>query len=81
MAEKQCMNEKKKILILGGGGTLGHKLWQTLPSRFPDTFVSIRKNRDYYAKCGLFAGSNVIDHLDLRDFTRLNAVLDDLKLL
>lgn len=66
-----------KILILGGGGTLGHKLWQVLPSKFPDTFVSIRKNSNFYAKCGLFAGPNVIDSLDLRDFTCLNAVLDE----
>ena len=71
--------EKPKILILGGAGTLGHKLWQVLPSKFPDTFVSIRKNREFYAKTGLFTGSKVIDGLDLRDFTRLNSVLDELK--
>ena len=72
-------NNNKRILILGGGGTLGHKLWQALPSRFPDAFVSIRKNRAFYAKCGLFAGPNVVDALDLRDFSRLNSVLDELK--
>jgi dTDP-4-dehydrorhamnose reductase len=68
-----------RILILGGGGTLGHKLWQTLPSKFPDTFVSIRKTKDFYAKCGLFTGANVIDNLDLRDFAGLNRVLDEIK--
>ena len=71
--------EKPRILILGGGGTLGHKLWQYLPSRFPGTFASIRKNRDFYARCGLFAGRNVIDGLDLRDFNRLEAVLGEIK--
>jgi len=69
----------KKILILGGGGTLGHKLWQVLPSKFPETFVSIRKDRAFYAKCGLFTGPKVIDGLDLRDFSRLNAVLDEVR--
>ncbi len=68
-----------KILILGGGGTLGHKLWQHLSLKFTDTFVSIRKNRSFYAKCGLFTGPNVIDGLDLRDFMRLNEVLNDIK--
>lgn len=71
------MLKTPRILILGGAGTLGHKLWQVLPTRFPHTFVSIRKKRDFYAKCGLFAGQNVIDGLDLRDFARLNAVLDE----
>lgn len=70
---------KQRILILGGGGTLGHKLWQTLPGKFSDTFVSIRKKRDFYARCGLFAGPNVVDGLDLRDFSHLNTVLDELK--
>jgi len=73
------MGKTPRILILGGAGTLGHKLWQVLPAKFPHTFVSIRKKREFYAKCGLFAGPNVIDGLDLRDFARLNAVLDEVK--
>lgn len=68
-----------RILILGGGGTLGHKLWQTFSREFPEAFVSIRKNREFYRKTGLFTGHNVLDGLDLRDFSRLNQVLDDLK--
>lgn len=73
------MDKTKRILILGGGGTLGHKLWQLLPSKFPDTFVTIRKNREFYSKCGLFTGPKVIDGLDLVDFTSLKTVLDELK--
>ncbi len=73
------MDKTNRILILGGGGTLGHKLWQLLPSKFPDTFVTIRKNREFYAKCGLFTGPKVIEGLDLMDFSRLNPVLDELK--
>ncbi len=69
----------KRILILGGGGTLGHKLWQVLPGRFHDTFVSIRKPKAFYAKCGLFSGSNVIDSADLRDFSRLNQLLEEVR--
>lgn len=73
------MSITPRILILGGAGTLGHKLWQVLQARFPHTSVSIRKKQGFYAKCGLFSGPNVIDGLDLRDFTRLNAVLDEVK--
>ncbi|OIO01743.1 MAG: hypothetical protein AUJ51_07465, partial [Elusimicrobia bacterium CG1_02_56_21] len=39
----------------------------------------IRKNRDFYAKCGLFSGPNVIESLDLRDFAHLNTVLDEIR--
>lgn len=66
-------------MILGGAGTLGHKLWQVLPETFPETFVSIRKPAAFYAKTGLFGGNRVRDGLDLRDFARLNAVLDEIK--
>ena len=69
----------ERILILGGGGTLGHKLWQFLPGRFPETYVAIRKPKAYYERCGLFAGPNVFDSLDLRDFSRLTPLLDELR--
>jgi len=67
-----------RILILGGTGTLGHKLWQVLSAKYPETFVSVRKNKGFYYKCDLFSGTNVIDGLDLRDFSHLSHVLDDL---
>ncbi|OGS13333.1 MAG: hypothetical protein A2234_04035 [Elusimicrobia bacterium RIFOXYA2_FULL_58_8] len=69
----------ERILILGGGGMLGHKLWQVLQLRFPGTFVALRKPKTYYRECGLFTGPNVIDSLDLRDFTRLDSVLNEFK--
>lgn len=69
------MNNTERILITGGGGTLGHKLWQVLPKKFPDTYVTIRKPKTYYEKCGLFSSCNVVDDLDLRDSGRLEIVL------
>jgi dTDP-4-dehydrorhamnose reductase len=71
-------NNEERILILGGSGTLGHKLWQLLPAKFPDIYVSLRKSKSFYEKCGLFNGPNVIDGLDLQDFGRLNAVLKEI---
>ncbi|MDA8130467.1 MAG: SDR family oxidoreductase [Elusimicrobia bacterium] len=73
------MSLTPRILILGGAGTLGHKLWQVLPARFPHTFVSMRKKRDFYAKTGLFDVPNVIDGLDLRDFSAVGKMLDELR--
>lgn len=68
-----------RVLILGGGGTLGHKLWQMLSLRFTDTFVSVRKPKSHYEKCGLFKNGNVIESLDLKDFSRLEEVLEGIK--
>ncbi|MBU2530038.1 MAG: SDR family oxidoreductase [Elusimicrobia bacterium] len=77
------MNSKehsnKRILILGGAGTLGHKLWQIIPQKFPDTYVTVRKSKDFYAKTGLFSSEKVIELLDLRDFSQLEKVLNELK--
>jgi len=73
------VKKTERILITGGGGTLGHKLWQRLPERFPETFVSIRKPKAYYKKCRLFDGPNVIESLDLRDFAKLAAVLKEVR--
>jgi dTDP-4-dehydrorhamnose reductase len=67
----------ERILILGGGGTLGHKLWQVLSAKFSDTFVSIRKPRSFYSKSGLFSGPNVRAGIDLRDFSRLDLLLEE----
>lgn len=72
------VNKTERILITGGGGMLGHKLWQRLPEKFPDTYVSIRKPKTYYEKCGLFNGPNVIEGLDLRDFGQLKVILKEI---
>ena len=58
---------------------MGHKIWQILPERISDCYVSIRKPKSYYEKCRLFAGPNVVDGLDLRDFSQLRVVLDDIR--
>ena len=72
-------SKAERILVLGGAGTLGHKLWQFLSARFPDSYVSIRKSKAYYENCGLFNGLHVVDGLDLRDFDRIKVVLRDMR--
>jgi len=73
------VNKTERVLILGGGGTLGHKLWQFLPVKFHDTYVSIRKTKAYYEKCGLFNGPRVLDALELQDFSQLKDVLEEIR--
>src|SRR5689334_8806692 len=51
-----------KVLILGGSGMLGHKLWQTFAPRF-DTYVSFRGNPESYAQYGIFDQSRSLSGL------------------
>src|SRR5688500_69729 len=53
-----------RVLILGGGGMLGHKLYQTL-SRRGETFVTVRRSARAYERYELFAGSSVIEGIDV----------------
>ena len=69
----------KRILILGGAGTLGHKLWQIIPQKFPNTYVTVRKSKGFYSKTGVFSGDKVIDLLDLRDLPQVEKILNKLK--
>jgi dTDP-4-dehydrorhamnose reductase len=56
-----------KILILGGSGMLGHKLWQTFAGRF-DTRVTFRQSPSAYARFGIFDPGRCIGHVSAQDF-------------
>lgn len=68
-----------RILILGGTGMLGHILWKRLPLHFPDTYTTIHKGKQDYGGDHLFAGSRVIDYIDVTDFSLLEGVLRGIK--
>ena len=69
-----------RILILGAGGMLGHKLWQHLSRRYArQTYATLRGARDESAYGGLFAGANVIDRVDALDRAALERVLDTIR--
>lgn len=68
-----------RILVLGATGMLGHKLWQRLPARFPETFATLRTSRSSFAGCELFEGPRVIDRVDAIDFRAVERVLDDVR--
>ncbi|HEY0322892.1 MAG TPA: SDR family oxidoreductase [Pyrinomonadaceae bacterium] len=56
-----------KVLILGGSGMLGHKLWQVLSRRF-DTFVTFRQSAQAYAHYKLFETARAIGNVSASDF-------------
>ncbi|MBS3947167.1 MAG: SDR family oxidoreductase [Dethiobacter sp.] len=55
-----------RILILGGGGMLGHKLWQLCHNRF-DTWASVRSSYRKYARYNLFNSHLLLEGVDVFD--------------
>lgn len=69
-----------RILILGGSGMLGHRLWLYLPARFPDIYTTLHKDRNKYDKYNLFNNKKkVIDNIDAVDFSVVERVLDKIR--
>ena len=56
-----------KVLILGGSGMLGHKLWQTFRDRF-DTYVTFRQQMAASLIPGIFDAAHSIDGVTAQDF-------------
>ncbi len=56
-----------KLLILGGSGMLGHKLWQVL-SRDHETHVTLRDGFSRYAHLGIFDAKRAIPNVSAHDF-------------
>jgi dTDP-4-dehydrorhamnose reductase len=65
-----------RILILGGSGMLGHKLWQGLGARFPDTYATLRGTRSDYRHCGIFDDPRVLENVDAANLDKLSAALE-----
>jgi dTDP-4-dehydrorhamnose reductase len=57
----------KRVLILGGGGMLGHKLWQEFRDRY-DCHVTVRGDPARYAPLGLFDASRMLGRVSALDF-------------
>lgn len=68
-----------RILILGGTGMLGHKMFQVLASRFSDTFVTLHGSLDSkrLRSITIFRSPRVIPNVNAADFLVLNDLLRD----
>ena len=56
---------KVRVLVLGGAGLLGHKLYQILRPRF-DVFATVRKPASPYSRFGIFDPDRIQGEVDLR---------------
>ena len=65
------------IVILGGTGMLGHKLFQQLRAEYPGTICTIRgRARDaLFSRIPLFQNGGVIEGLDATDYEELSRLL------
>lgn len=63
-----------KVLILGVSGLIGHKLLQEL-SVDHEVFGTLHKTKDQYNNLALFAGSTIIEGIDVLKFEKLTCVL------
>jgi dTDP-4-dehydrorhamnose reductase len=70
-----------KVLVLGGEGMLGHKMFQTLLARYPDTCRTIRGSLDdpFYRRIDLFRRGTVLEKVDGMDLSSLGRTLRDVK--
>jgi dTDP-4-dehydrorhamnose reductase len=62
-----------RVLILGGSGMLGHKLWQTFSQRF-DAFVTFRQPANQYVGYGIFDEARSIGGISATDIAVTNAL-------
>ena len=69
------------VLVLGGSGMLGHKVFQTLQSRLPDTWCTIRAsaNNPVLQKADIFHNERVICGVDVADWPGLQKLLSEWK--
>jgi dTDP-4-dehydrorhamnose reductase len=66
-----------KILVLGGTGMLGHKMFQYLRRQVPDTWCTVRcaENDPWLRHMDLFTEGNVLGNVNVADFIRLEDLL------
>src|SRR5215207_3648689 len=63
-----------RILVLGGGGMLGHKLVQSFGAEF-DTWMTVRGSAVAYAEYNLLDARRIVDGVDVQKFSTVrNAV-------
>lgn len=68
-----------RILILGGNGMIGHKMYQIISKVNVDTWVTLRNDLSTYFFSDIYNNDKVIDNIDLTDFKNLLNTLNNVK--
>lgn len=72
------MDHSKRILILGGAGMLGHRLWKTFRDRF-ETYVTLRQPIANYTHFKIFDPARTLDHVDVSHLENLQRCFEKIK--
>ena len=66
-----------KVMVLGGAGMLGHKMFQVLRERFAGTFCTVREDirKAPFDRVELLQGNDVVPGVDVTDFPAIEAIL------
>ena len=67
-----------RVLILGGSGMLGHKLWQKFSGQF-DTYATFRQTPSVYTRGGLFDPARSLGHVSAQDFDSVTRALAEVR--
>jgi len=67
-----------RVLILGGGGMLGHKLYQVLRDRC-DVHATFRRFNARLGRTGVFDAAHVIDGIDAWDMASIRRVMSEIR--
>jgi len=70
-----------RILVLGGGGMLGHKVFQTLSRQFSDVWCTLRASREDppWNRIPLFMSGRIVNNVDALRLNAVDALLQDLR--
>lgn len=67
-----------KVLVVGGGGMLGHKLVQIFERDF-DVFSTLRGRIIDYGRFGIFDPAKTFDGLDIENITGIEAIFEKIR--
>jgi dTDP-4-dehydrorhamnose reductase len=66
-----------RVMVLGGAGVLGHKMFQTLRERFDGVFCTVREDvrKQPFERVELLQGDDIVPGVDVTDFPALEGIL------
>ncbi|MBI2998864.1 MAG: SDR family oxidoreductase [Deltaproteobacteria bacterium] len=67
-----------KVLILGGNGLLGHKVWQVCRRRL-DAWVTVRRGYEDYERYGLFDPTRLLGGVNVLEIDSVMGALDKVR--